>query len=49
MMGDGRGKRDAGMQGWGYTMLGVSVNLVGWWISGLVDWWKNAGPGNRKL
>ncbi|OWR15191.1 hypothetical protein CDW55_01820 [Chryseobacterium sp. VAUSW3] len=45
-MGDGRGKRYAGM---GCTMLGVSVDLVGWWISGLVDWWKNAGPGNRKL
>ena len=39
----------SGMQGWGCTMLGVSVDLVGWWISGLVDWWKNAGPVNRKL
>ena len=38
-----------GMQGWGCTLLGVSVDLVGWWISGLVDWWKNAGPVNRKL
>ena len=47
MMGDGCGKRDAGMGG--CTMLGVSVDLVGWWISGLVDWWKNAGSVNRKL
>ena len=51
MMDDGRWVMEAGsgMQGWGCTMLGVSVDLVGWWISGLVDWWKNAGSVNRKL